>query len=104
MSSKLQNLQQALKSSAGKATPEKPAPLASSDPAAKPAPRAKSASRVGKDYTGAWLNPDFGTSLRLVQIRKRKDADGKKVYLDDILAEALNDLFIKYDVPTVLHE
>src|SRR5580692_7179361 len=102
--SKLQNLQQALKSSSGKATLEKPTPVASSDLAPKPAPRAKSSSRVGKDYTGAWLNADFGTSLRLVQIRKRQDIQGKKVYLDDILAEALNDLFIKYDVPTVLHE
>jgi hypothetical protein len=102
--SKLQNLQQALKSSSGKAPPEKPAPLASSDPAKMPAPRAKTSSREGKDYTGAWLNPDFGTSLRLVQIRKRKGSEGKKVYLDDIIAEALNDLFIKYDVPTVLHE
>ena len=40
----------------------------------------------------------------MVQIRKRSDAGGKKVYLDDLMAEALNDLFIKYDVPTVLHE
>jgi hypothetical protein len=50
------------------------------------------------------LNPDFGTSLRLVQIRKRTEVQGKKVFLDDLIAEALNDLFIKYDVPTVLHE
>ena len=104
MPSKLQNLQQALKSSSGKAATENPAPLVSSDPVAKPAPRAKPANRVKKDYTGAWLNPDFGMSLRLVQIRKRQDAQGKKVFLDDILAEALNDLFRKYDVPTVLHE
>jgi hypothetical protein len=104
--SKLQNLQQALKTSAGKAAIESPAPVRTTDDSPKPAParRTKAPSREGKDYTGAWLNPDFGTSLRLVQIRKRKDPQGKKVYLDDIIAEALNDLFIKYDVPTVLHE
>jgi hypothetical protein len=102
--SKLQNLQQAVKASSGKAPLEKQAVIVASEPTTRSAPRARSASRAGKDFTGAWLNPDFGTSLRMVQIRKRKDAQGKKVYLDDIIAEALNDLFIKYDVPTVLHE
>ena len=70
----------------------------------KPAPPAKAPSRVGKEYTGAWLNPDFGMSLRLVQIKRRRDDQGKKIYLDDLIAEALNDLFRKYDVPTVQHQ
>jgi hypothetical protein len=64
----------------------------------------KPSGREGKDNIGAWLNPDFGASLRMVQLRKRKDADGRKIYLDDLIAEALNDLFLKYDVPTVYHE
>lgn len=102
--SKLQNLQQALEASSGKVVVEKPAPVDAADQARKSVPKAKAASREGKEYTGAWLNSDFGTSLRLVQIRKRKDAQGKKVYLDDLIAEAFNDLFLKYDVPTVLHE
>jgi hypothetical protein len=102
--SKIQNLQQALKNSSGKATIEKPEPVRASDDSKKSVPKAKYSSREGKEYTGAWLNADFGTSLRLVQIRKRKDVGGKKVYLDDIFAEALNDLFLKYDVPTVRHE
>ena len=102
--SKMQGLQQALKNSSGKARIEKPEPVRASNDAAKPAPKVKSPSREGKEYTGAWLNPDFGTSLRLVQISKRKNEQGKKVYLDDIFAEALNDLFLKYDVPTVHHE
>ena len=67
-------------------------------------PPAKAPSRVGKEYTGAWLNPDFGMSLRLVQIKRRRDDQGRKIYLDDLIAEALNDLFRKYDVPTVLHQ
>ena len=102
--SKIQNLQQAIRNSSGKASAEKPEPAKVSKESKQPASRAKSSGREGKEYTGAWLNSDFGTSLRLVQIRKRKDAQGKKVYLDDLMAEALNDLSLKYDVPTVLHE
>jgi hypothetical protein len=100
----MQGLQQALKSTSGKAAPPKPATAKVSNDSAKAGTKAKFSGRDGKEYTGAWLNPDFGTSLRLVQIRRRKDANGKKVYLDDLVAEALNDLFLKYDVPTVLHE
>lgn len=102
--SKIQNLQQALKNSSGKATIEKPKPVITSNDTKKTVPKAKSSGREGKEYTGAWLNADFGTSLRLVQIRKRKDVEGKKIYLDDLIAEALNDFFLKYDVPTVRHE
>jgi hypothetical protein len=97
--SKMRGLQQALKDTSGKASVQRPEPVkvvASTN--------GRSPSREGKEFTGAWLKADFGTSLRLVQIRKRKDEKGCKVYLDDLLAEALNDLFRKYDVPTVSHE
>jgi hypothetical protein len=102
--SKMQGLQQALKDSSGKANVEKPIAKAASPDPAKREPKAKSAGREGKEYTGAWLNPDFGTSLRMVQLRRRKDAQGNKIYLDDLIAEAFNDLFRKYDVPTVHHD
>jgi len=102
--SKMQGLQQALKASSGKAVVETPEPAKASNNSVKTGTKAKSSSREGKEYTGAWLNTDFGTSLRLVQIRKRKNEKGGKVYLDDLVAEALNDLFRKYDVPTVHHE
>lgn len=102
--SKMEGLQQALKNSSGKtATTAQSAP----DPAATvaaPAATPKPAGRQGKENIGAWLNPDFSTSLRLVQLRRGRDSQGRKVYLDDLFAEALNDLFIKYDVPTVHHE
>lgn len=97
--SKIQGLQQALNNSVGKTKAEKPEQAKLSNDTAKSNPTAKSSSRQGKELIGAWLNPDFKMSLRLSQLRK-----GGKVYLDDLIAEALNDLFIKYDVPTVHHE
>jgi hypothetical protein len=99
--SKMKGLQQALDKSVGKAPSENPVPVKA---AAEPATKSKSSGREGKELTGAWLHPDFGMSLRMVQLRKRKDAQGKKVFLEDLIAEALNDLFVKYDVPTVRHE
>ena len=42
------------------------------------------------------MHPDFKTSLRLVQAAK-----GPSSTLQDILAEALNDLFAKYNVPAI---
>jgi hypothetical protein len=101
MSKKMQNLQQALKSSTvapAANRPEQPEPSA---PVVNGKWQGKSTqpSRRGKENIGAWLHPDFKKSLRLAQLRQ----DGK-VYLDDLIAEALNDLFIKYDVPTVRHE
>lgn len=100
MSKKMSNLQQALNSTVTpvKVKPEKQlAPVVISNDAEKSTPRAPS--RQGKENVSAWLNPDFKKSLRLAQIRK-----SGKVYIDDLIAEALNDLFLKYDVPTVQHD
>lgn len=104
--SKMQGLEAALKKASGKpaAPPAQPKAVTSLEPGPATEAKAKPSFRKKKEYTGAWLNPDFGMSLRMVQLRKRKDAEGRKVYLDDLMAEALNDLFIKYDVPTVHHD
>lgn len=102
--SKMDGLQQALKNSSGKASVPPAKPSEQPAEAAVPTAAPKRSSREGKEYTGAWLNPDFSTGLRMVQLRRRKDAQGRKVYLDDLIAEALNDLFVKYDVPTVHHD
>jgi hypothetical protein len=51
-------------------------------------------SRAGKDNVSAWLHSDYQTSLRLIHART-----GKKK--QELVAEALNDLFAKYDVPQV---
>lgn len=101
MSKKMQNLQQVLNSTTSTKTKVdaiRPAPELSND-AAKSIKTVRSPGREGKENISAWLHPDFKKSLRLVQIRKEG-----KVYLDDLMAEALNDLFRKYDVPTVSHD
>lgn len=56
----------------------------------------RSPSRAGKKQIAAWLNPDFDRSLLLVMAKSavRKDRQ-------TLIAEALNDLFAKYNVPTV---
>jgi hypothetical protein len=42
------------------------------------------------------MNPAFKSSLRLIQAAK-----GPSCQLQDLMAEAFNDLFDKYNVPTV---
>jgi len=51
-------------------------------------------SREGKTNITAYLPPDYKSSLRLIQARTGKS-------LQTLIAEALNDLFGKYDVPVV---
>ncbi len=51
-------------------------------------------SREGKAHIGAYLNPGFRKSLRMVQAQTDHD-------LQELLAEALNDLFRKYNVPVI---
>lgn len=97
--SKMQTLQQALSASSGKSADGKRVKAPSPSPASKDdraADANRQPTRVGKVNVSAWLDPDFKSGLRLVQVRK-----GPKATVQDILAEALNDLFTKYDVPTV---
>lgn len=54
----------------------------------------RQADRVGKVNLAAWLHPDFKSSLRLIQAKRSAS-------IQDLMAEALNDLFAKYDVPQV---
>jgi hypothetical protein len=93
--SKMQNLQQALSQSTRK-SPSGPEPAATNSPASVATTAPKSQSRAGQVNISAWLHPDFKSSLRLVQARKGRDAA-----LQNLMAEALNDLFSKYDVPTI---
>jgi hypothetical protein len=87
-------LQRALSTSSGKT-----AAVAEREPANVNPPAARQPSRAGQVNISAWMDANFKASLRLVQARK-----GGSASLQDLMAEALNDLFTKYDVPTIRHE
>jgi hypothetical protein len=98
--SKMQNLQQALRESTGKSAAKHDAPLrVAPSPTPTPATPPRSQGRADQVNISAWLHPDFKSSLRLVQARK-----GRNATLQDLMSEALNDLFVKYDVPTIRQE
>ncbi len=96
--SKIANLQSALNSSSGRtgpvAVPDSPAAVPSTKAAAGRQP-----SRAEQANISAWLHKDFKKSIRLVQAKKTENAT-----LQDLMAEAFNDLFSKYNVPAVNHE
>jgi hypothetical protein len=54
----------------------------------------KAPSREGKTNITAYLSPDYKASLRLIQSKHNRS-------LQALMAEALNDLFAKYDVPVI---
>jgi hypothetical protein len=54
----------------------------------------KAPSREGNIHIGAYLHPDFKTSLRLVQARTGKD-------IQTLLAGALNELFRTHNAPVI---
>ena len=97
--SKLADLQQALSRGAGKTAPEPATAAATVTAEAAPLSLTRQPSRAGQVNISAWLNADFKNGLRLVQARK-----GANSTLQDLMAEALNDLFTKYNVPTVRQE
>lgn len=92
MNKKANNLQAAL-SQTRSAKPVEVATPAPDAPATS-AGTARPASREGKVNVSAWLDPAFKRSLRMVQAVTDKK-------LEPLLAEALNDLFQKYDVPQI---
>ena len=51
-------------------------------------------SRIGKTNLTAYLSKDYKRNMRLIQAKTGKS-------LQSLIAEALNDLFEKYDVPTI---
>ena len=98
MVSKLANLQNALDNTRASA-PRAIANRGSTTPPppkAEPVslPTARQANRVGKVNVAAWLDPGFKNSIRLVQARRPGS-------IQELMEEALNDLFAKYDVPQV---
>lgn len=106
--SKMQNLQSALERSAGRLAAARP-PASSSEKSVKPVKSAaaapatagakRQAGREGKFNLSSWQPMAFKSSLRLVQAHK-----GGSATIEELMAEALNDLFMKYKVPTVTIE
>ena len=92
---KMAALQTALK------TPQ-PQPVVSARPAASQTTAKATASytapsRTGKTNLTAYLSPDYKRNMRLIQAKTGRS-------LQTLIAEALNDLFAKYDVPVIDHE
>jgi len=95
--SKMQNLQEALRQSTGKPVPSTALPPGSVPAASAPSiVSARAPGRAEQVNISAWLHADYKSSLRLVQARK-----GRNATLQGLMSEALNDLFTKYDVPTI---
>ena len=96
--SKLSGLQNALNSSSGRAAAAvAPAPIAA--PMSTATRTGKPPSRAEQANISAWLHKDFKKSIRLVQAKRPDNSS-----LQDLMAEAFNDLFSKYNVPTVNQE
>ena len=92
---KLANLQSALEITAKSAIiPAKPQTLRSGEAAPPIAGNYTARSRAAKTALTTYLSPDFKSSLRLIQAKKGGS-------FQDLVAEALNDLFAKYDVPII---
>lgn len=90
------SIHEALKRSAKGDTAPAPATRAAADTAAQsPSERPLSPtqkSRAGRHNVTGYFPPEVKASIRLVQAKRGGD-------VQDILAEALNDLFAKYNVP-----
>jgi hypothetical protein len=80
----------AVNEAAHKQTPVAPTPVP-----AKAAGTYVTPSREGKFQLNTWLPADFKTSLRALQVKFPSRS------FQDLLEEALNDLFAKYDAPVV---
>lgn len=95
--SKLSGLQNALNSSSGRSAAVAPASIAA--PMSTTTRIGKPPSRAEQVNISAWLHKDFKKSIRLVQAKRLDNSS-----LQDLMAEAFNDLFSKYNVPTINQE
>jgi len=92
-------MQAALKSAAAPVSKAKPAAVAPRNHATRNTQQSqRPPSRVGKVAITAWLPPQYMSSFRLIQAQDNRP-------LQELAAEAFNELFRKYNVPTVsVHE
>lgn len=89
---KMAALQNALKTKSETASPAPRSVITQTTTASYKAP-----SRTGKTNLTAYLPQDYKRNMRLIQAKTGKS-------LQALIAEALNDLFTKYDVPTIDRE
>jgi hypothetical protein len=98
MPSKMAAIQAQLERATGRApataVPASPTPPAPPQVAAPRPVSVRPPSREGMIHIGAYLHPDFKTSLRLVQARTGKD-------IQTLIADALNELFRAHNAPVV---
>ena len=85
-------LQSGLEAASGKPRTPRSGPAAEQPPA-ESMPKAPNG-RAGQIHLGAWVNSDYGKSLMLAQVKT-----GRKKH--ELIREAYNDLFAKYDVPVI---
>ena len=88
------NMQAALKMAAAPASRAAVMPPAANIESRTPQQTTRPPSRVGKVAITAWLPPQFMSSFRLIQAQENRP-------IQELAAEAFNELFRKYNVPTV---
>ena len=93
--SKAAALQSALSGGKARAEAQAVPELRPAEPVTIDSTPARQASRVEKVNISAWLSGDFAKGLRLIQV------DHHTKNKQTLIAEALNLLFEKYNVPTV---
>jgi hypothetical protein len=89
-------LQSGLEAASGKPRTLRPAPAltpVTEQPPGESTPKPVNG-RAGQIHLGAWVNADYGKSLMLAQVKT-----GRKKH--ELIREAYNDLFAKYDVPVI---
>jgi hypothetical protein len=92
MVKRLAALQSGLEAASGKS---RVAPSVVAIAPARPKPaEAPKAAREGQIHLGAWVSGDFKKSLLLAQVKTGRKSN-------ELIREALNDLFAKYDVPVI---
>lgn len=98
MAAKRPDLRQALKPLSNSNTPVRAAPEEKPETSAKS--RHYRPSREGMENVTGYFPPAVKSQLMELAIRRRKERGGK-VTIQDLLAEALNDLFAKSGMPEI---
>src|ERR1017187_2006716 len=95
------DLRQALKGVSNNAAPPSPVPAAQRTPVPRPENPHYRPSREGMENLTGYFPPAGKNQLLELSIERRR-ATGHKVTIQDLLGEALNDLFAKYGKPEIV--